>query len=174
MDWVMPGLGLAGSFPPGAVPRLAGEHGVRHVVDCRAEACDDAALLATHGISLLHLPTPDHRPLSAAQLEQGVAWVAERLGRAEPVLIHCQWGIGRSAMLALCVLVHQGRAPLEALEQAKAARSAVCPGRSQLVAYRSWCEAWRARHGARWELPTLEVLEKAAVGPLGEVLRWPP
>jgi hypothetical protein len=174
LDWVMPGLGLSGSVPTQVVPRLAGEHGVRHVVDCREEACDDAALLASHGVSLLHLPTPDHQPLSPRRLEEGVAWVSERLARGEGVLIHCQWGIGRSAMLALCVLVHHGRTPLEALEQAKAARSAVCPGRSQLRAYLTWCEGWRTHHRAHWALPSLEALEKAAAGPLWDALKWPP
>ncbi|HEX8434466.1 protein-tyrosine phosphatase family protein [Archangium sp.] len=174
VDWLVPLLGLGRAFAPDAVPYLANTLKVRHVIDCRQEACDDAELLAGHGMSLLHLPTLDHQAIAEPLLREGVAWAVARLERGERVLIHCEHGVGRSALLALCVLVELGDAPLAAMERAKAARSAVCPNTAQLRAFLAWCEAWRGERGAGWELPSLVALEEAALGPLGQALRWPP
>jgi hypothetical protein len=174
VDWLVPLLGLGRAFAPGAVPYLANTLNVRHVIDCRQEACDDAALLARHGIGLLHLPTPDRHAMAEPLLREGVAWAMERLERGERVFIHCEHGVGRSAQLALCVLVGQGDAPLAAMERAREARPAVCPSTAQLRAFLAWCEGWREERGAVWELPTLAALEEAALGPLGRALRWPP
>jgi protein-tyrosine phosphatase len=59
------------------------------------------------------------------------------------VLIHCQHGIGRSALLSLCVLVDQGMEPLNALRLAKDARELISPSLSQ---YQGWAE-WLASRG---------------------------
>jgi protein-tyrosine phosphatase len=118
--------------------RLVLEHGIRAVVDLRAEDRDDERQLRAAGIDLLHLPTPDLEPASAAMLDQGVAYVADRIGRGDKVLIHCQHGIGRSALLALCVLVDQGCEPLDALRRAKQARGVVSPSRSQYDGWAGW------------------------------------
>jgi protein-tyrosine phosphatase len=86
-------------------------------------------------------------------LHDGVAFVNARLDREERVLVHCEHGIGRSATLALCVLVSRGLAPLEALELAKTRRSLVSPSPAQYEAWIAWLEGWKAASGAPWELP---------------------
>ncbi|HWC66116.1 MAG TPA: protein phosphatase, partial [Thermoanaerobaculia bacterium] len=58
-DWVTPLLAVGGRFAASDAARLAREHAIRHVVDVRLEACDDARVLRRHGIELLHLPTED-------------------------------------------------------------------------------------------------------------------
>src|SRR5512138_57702 len=95
-----------------AAARLAAEHGISRVVDVWVEACDDEAVLRTHGIRLLHLPTEDTGAIVPERIRQGVAFVNEGLDRGEKVLVHCQHGIGRSALLAVCVLVSRGDPPL--------------------------------------------------------------
>ena len=67
----------------------------------------------------------------------------EHVDRGEKVLIHCQHGIGRSPLLALCVLVDHGLEPLDALTLAKDRRAAVSPSRSQ---YEGWAN-WLRRRG---------------------------
>jgi hypothetical protein len=59
------------------------------------------------------------------------------------VLIHCQHGIGRSPLLALCVLVDWGWSPLDALVHAKNRREVVSLSRAQ---YDGWC-AWLVARG---------------------------
>jgi protein-tyrosine phosphatase len=143
LHWLSSDLAVGGCFPMSRARELAAAHGIRAVVDLRAEACDDEALLRAEGIELLHLPAPDLEPASPHQLERGVAFVRDALERGGRVLIHCQHGIGRSALLALCVLVDQGWAPLDALRHAKDCREAVSPSRAQ---YDGWA-AWLAARG---------------------------
>lgn len=170
LDWITPGLAVGGRFPIEAAEHLASQLGIRYVVDLRVEACDDAHLLREHGITLLHLPTVDMRAVSHGMLCEGVQWVTKHLERGHKVYIHCEHGVGRSATLALCVLVALGEAPLEALARAKRARWQVSPSPEQLVAFLAWAEEWRAQHGLTWSLPTVNALADIAYSHL----RWPP
>ena len=129
---------MGGHFPNDRAAELAAIHGIRAVVDLREEDCDDATALRAAGIELLHLPTPDMKPARHEQLEAGVAFVRDQLVRGGRVLIHCQHGIGRSALLALCVLVDQGWEPLTALEHAKNRREIVSPSRTQFEGWGAW------------------------------------
>jgi predicted protein tyrosine phosphatase len=138
--WLTEHVAVGACFPMERAAHLAAEHGICAVVDLREEERDDDAVLRAAGIDLLHLPTPDLEPASVEMLERGVAYVRERTHAGERVLIHCQHGIGRSALLALCVLVDQGREPLDALAHAKACRGAVSPSRSQYDGWAAWLE----------------------------------
>ena len=140
--WLTENLALGGCFPMDRATHLAEQHGISAVVDLREEACDDKEQLRAAGIDFLHLPTADLEPATKEHLDRGVEYVRERLGRGEKVLIHCQHGIGRSALLALCVLVDVGWSPLEALSHAKDRRRAVSPSESQ---YRGWAAWLRSR-----------------------------
>lgn len=144
-DWVTDHLATGGSFPGNRAAELAGAHGISAVVDLREEECDDDVLLRSAGIKLLHLPTPDMEPARHDQLEEGVAFVRGVLAKGGKVLIHCEHGIGRSALLTLCVLVDQGWQPLDALAHAKAKRDLISPCRSQ---YEGWA-AWLCSRGLR-------------------------
>ena len=141
LSWITPELAVGGSFPAEGAEELARVLGVTAVVDLRAEACDDEAVLRRHGLTLLHLPTEDHCAVSEAMLAEGVAFVSDRLDAGERVLIHCEHGIGRSALLALCVLVARGRSPMEALELAKDRRDLVSPSPAQYEAWARWLRA---------------------------------
>lgn len=158
LHFIAAGLAVGAHFPMEAAARLAREHGICRVVDVRTEACDDEELLRVHGIRLLHLPTHDTRAISQARLDHGVAFASEGLDRGERVLVHCQWGIGRSALLAVCTLVARGVAPLDALEQAKRARPVVSPSPEQLEALVAFSARVRARSRVSWDVPTVDEL----------------
>lgn len=162
LDWVTPALCVGGSYPMEAAAHLAQRLGIRHVVDVRVERCDDEAVLHTHGITLLHLPTVDMSAISQKKLRDGVAWVRERLARGDKVFIHCEYGIGRSALLALCVLVAEGFAPLDALALAKRQRPKLSPSPEQLTAFLVFASGWKHAHAAPWSLPVLEELAAIA------------
>lgn len=140
LSWVTPDLAVGGSFPPGRAAELAQAHGMGAVVDVRTEACDDAAELAACGLQFLHLPTIDHHALTQPALDAGVAFAAQARAAELRLLIHCEHGIGRSATLALCVLVDRGFGPLEALARAKDARALVSPSPAQYHAWATWLE----------------------------------
>jgi protein-tyrosine phosphatase len=143
LHWLTDQLALGGCFPVEQAERLASEYRIRAVVDLREEDRDDEERLRAVGITLLHLPTPDFEPATLGMLDQGVAFVRERIARGDKILIHCQHGVGRSPLLALCVLVDQGWEPLAALAHAKSHRAAVSPSRLQ---YDGWTQ-WLERHG---------------------------
>jgi predicted protein tyrosine phosphatase len=158
LHFVAPGLAVGASYPMEAAAWLAAEHGIARVVDVRVEDCDDEAVLRVHGIRLLHLPTQDTRAVSQRMLRDGVAFVVAGLDAGERVLVHCQYGIGRSALVALCVLVERGLPPLAALERAKGARPVISPSPEQLDALRRFAERVKLERGAPWEVPSVEAL----------------
>jgi protein-tyrosine phosphatase len=162
LHFVAPGLAVGATYPMEWAARLAAEHGIARVVDVRVEACDDEAVLRLNGIRLLHLPTEDTRAISQRKLSDGVAFVVEGLDAGERVLVHCQYGIGRSALLALCVLVHRGVPPLSALEAAKRARPVISPSPEQLQAFAAFAERVKVAQRAAWAVPTVQALGNIA------------
>jgi dual specificity protein phosphatase-like protein len=168
LSWVTPQLAVGGRLPLPFAESLAREHGVSYVVDVRVEACDDEAVLREHGIELLHLPTLDQHGISVAKLDDAVDWITAKLDAGARVLIHCEHGIGRSALVALCVLVARGDPPLRALVRAKAARRRVSPSPDQLEAYRAWLAARRARTRRELAIPSFDDLARIAYSHLRE------
>ncbi|HEU4732642.1 MAG TPA: dual specificity protein phosphatase family protein [Kofleriaceae bacterium] len=162
LSWITESFAIGGSFPPTSSEALAHEHRVSAVVDLRGEASDDEQLLARYGIELLHLPTIDFAPISPPRLRQGIEFVTRRMASGQRVLAHCAQGIGRSALLALCVLVDRGLAPLEALALAKARREQLSPSPAQYEAWAAWLAAWRIEHGACWRVPTFDQFKAIA------------
>jgi hypothetical protein len=142
-SWILPDLAVGGSFPIERAGCLAREHGVGAVVDLRQEACDDASALEACGVRFLHLPTEDMTGVSQPMLDEAVDFARAAEADGLRTLIHCQHGIGRSALAALCVMGDRGMAPLEALSLAKDQRALISPSRAQ---YNAWA-AWLARHG---------------------------
>ncbi len=162
LHFVAPGLAVGASYPMEWAARLAAEHGIARVVDVRVEACDDEEVLRLHRIRLLHLPTEDTRAISQRRLTDGVAFVSEGLDVGERVLIHCQYGIGRSALLAACVLVDRGAPPIAALEAVKRARPVISPSPEQLDALAIFSARVKAARGGAWEVPTVQALGEIA------------
>ena len=137
-DWVTADLAVGGSFPARQTERLTREHRIRAVVDLRNEDVDDEPLLRSLGVALLHLPTQDMCGVDRTHLDRGVEFASRHLDRGDRVLVHCEHGIGRSATLALCVLVSRGAAPLDALSLAKDRRALVSPSPAQFEAWAAW------------------------------------
>ncbi|HWM84594.1 MAG TPA: dual specificity protein phosphatase [Kofleriaceae bacterium] len=159
VTWVEPDLAVGAAFHLTHLADLQAS-AIRRVVDLRAEACDDSSVLGAHAIELLHLPTSDQAPIAPLALDMGVAWVCSALDRCYKVLVHCQHGVGRSAMLAACVMVARGLDLPGALRRLKQSRCCVSPSSRQLGAIIEWTER-RAR--ARAERVALSLDELAAI-----------
>lgn len=142
VSWVLPLLGVGGRIHPGAMQILTGELACRRIVDLRAEEQDDSALMTRYEVHFLSLPTRDHHSVAPEKLWEGVRWVTAGLSCGERVLIHCEYGIGRSVVLACCVLVSLGHTPQDALRKIKLARRIVCPSPDQLHALLDWSAEW--------------------------------
>jgi protein-tyrosine phosphatase len=142
LHWLTDHVAVGGCFPIERAAELAQDHGVAAVVDLRREERDDEERLRAAGLDFLHLPTPDMEPATVAMIDEGVEFVSRHVDRGQRVLIHCQHGIGRAPLLALCVLVDQGWEPLAALAHAKDRRAVISPSRSQ---YQRWAEWLQSR-----------------------------
>lgn len=152
--WVTPELAVGGSFAAAHVPHLAHLHRIAAVVDLRGEDKDDEEELRRHGIALLHLPTPDMCGVRALDLDAGVAFANHHLDAGQRVLVHCEHGIGRSATLALCVMVERGWHPLDALLRMKDERALVSPSSAQFACWEAWLDCHRRVRKVDWETPT--------------------
>ncbi len=142
ISWVLPNLGVGGRFATEAIAHMVHALGIRGIIDLRSEDTDDAHVLRQHAVELLHLPTLDGSAIATDLLHRGVAWVNRRLERGEKVFVHCEHGIGRSALLVCCVLVSRGRTPRVAIERVKAARACVAPSPEQLRGLLEWTSDW--------------------------------
>jgi protein-tyrosine phosphatase len=166
-SWITDELAIGGAIDEVQAALLAREHRITAVVDLRAEARDDAVLLRRQGIAFLHLPTTDVCGVSLPMLRRGVAFVSRHLDAGRRALVHCQHGIGRSALLGLCVLVARGRAPLDALALAKARRERVSPSPAQFEAWAAWLRRHKAAHARAWEVPSFDEFVAIAYRPSG-------
>lgn len=162
LSWLTPTLAVGGSFPSERIEFLTRHHAIRAVIDLRVEACDDSAELHRHGAASLHLPTEDYCAVSQQMLSEGVRFALAHLDRNERVLIHCEHGIGRSPLLALCVLVACGRTPLDALSLAKDRRAVISPSLAQYEAWAVWLEQRRTSYGSSWQVPDFDTFARIA------------
>jgi protein-tyrosine phosphatase len=156
LDWITDELAVGARFDDEHAPELALVHRVRAVIDLRAEAQDDADLLERHGIAFLSLPTLDMAGVTLPMLRDGVAFARDHLTARRRVLVHCEHGVGRSALLALCIIVASGHSPLDALELAKKRRARVSPSPPQYDAWVAWLDEWRQGQSVAWEPPTFD------------------
>jgi predicted protein tyrosine phosphatase len=138
LDWITPDLAVGGCCAPERVADLAREHGLGAVIDVRAETTDDATSWGRCGVAFLSLPTEDHAAIAPAMLRAGLDFAETARLAGRRLLIHCQHGIGRSVMLALCVLVARGGDALDALSLIKARRPRASPSPAQMEAWRAW------------------------------------
>jgi protein-tyrosine phosphatase len=149
-DWITRGLAVGGRLEQCEALQLAKVHNILRVIDLRAECCDDISWFTSQSVKLLRLPTYDHQPVSRENIECGVQWTHDAFRRNEKVLIHCEHGIGRSALLACCVLVSLGETPLNALIAAKQNRPRISPSPDQLHALLDWAQL-HAEVGTTWD-----------------------
>jgi protein-tyrosine phosphatase len=137
LSWITPDLAICGGVAVEDIEHVARDRHIEAIVELRAEACD-GELFQRHGIELLHLPTADHCAIATPMLRVGVGFVRRHLEAGNQVLVHCHDGIGRSALLGLCVLVDRGFSPLAALALAKETRAVLSASPAQYEAWRTW------------------------------------
>ena len=87
------------------------------------------AAAAARGLELLHRPIRD---VSVPTLDDARSLVRELLTRRdEPILIHCIGGVGRTGVIAGCLLRALDVPPDDALRRLVAARGKRCPETSE-------------------------------------------
>lgn len=88
----------------------------------------EAQLCQVHGLQFLAFPIVDRSvPSSRRAALDFVKKLEDDLAEGKRVLIHCRQGIGRSALIAACLLVMSGVDPETAFQRVSAARGVVVP-----------------------------------------------
>jgi protein-tyrosine phosphatase len=94
-------------------------------------------------MTFIHFPIPDRDVPSSSLDALAVArGLADRMAEGKAVAVHCRQGVGRSALLAACVLACLGEAPEAALERIAQARGCPVPDTPEQP-------AWVLRFGPR-------------------------
>lgn len=137
MTWITDHLAVSGRIRPEDIEALAGV-GVTHVIDTRSEHRDDAQALAKVQIELLYLPTADTQPFTIEQMMQGASWAHKHMEQGGRVLIHCEHGVGRSALMTCAVLVYGGMNARDALHLVQEKRWQAAPNYKQIVRLREF------------------------------------
>jgi ADP-ribosylglycohydrolase len=124
--WVLPGRLLAGEHPAGATPPLTRERlsrllaaGVTCFVDLThpGEAVPYEEGLPVE-IDVLRKPIPDHGiPAEPGHMAETLMCLRQALRDGGIVYLHCRAGIGRTAMVAGCLLVEHGLPGEQALAE---------------------------------------------------------
>jgi protein-tyrosine phosphatase len=102
----------------------------------REEACCEAA-----EISFLSFPIRDRDvPQSISETGKLVQTIFNLLGDGKNVVIHCRGGIGRSSVIAACVMMRDGFAADEAFRRIQEARGCFVPDTPE---QREWVAQFR-------------------------------
>jgi protein-tyrosine phosphatase len=92
------------------------------------DLAEEATWCRAHGIEFLSFPIVDRSvPSSREAVKELVTGLAQRLAEGKSVAIHCRQGIGRAALIAICVLVATGVDPEAATQRVSAARGCSVP-----------------------------------------------
>jgi protein tyrosine phosphatase (PTP) superfamily phosphohydrolase (DUF442 family) len=121
---ITPQLHVGGQYRQRGWGRLTAR-GITAVVNLRIEFDDEAAGIAPR--RYLYLPTVDDTPPSLEDLHQGVAFIAEEIGREGGVYVHCGSGVGRAPTMAAAYLVSIGLRPEEAWARIRKKRPFIRP-----------------------------------------------
>jgi protein-tyrosine phosphatase len=98
----------------------------------------EASEVRTQGMNFTSFPIPDRQiPRSDAKWIEILETVSDALSTGKNVLIHCRQGIGRSGLVAACLLVKKGMSPGAAIESVSAARGVSIP---ETVEQRDWID----------------------------------
>ncbi|HYB33576.1 MAG TPA: ADP-ribosylglycohydrolase family protein [Steroidobacteraceae bacterium] len=124
--WVLPGKLLAGEYPGGVTPQQTQERlarvlaaGITYFLDLTHPG---ESVPYDHGLPLeidyLRKPIPDHGlPAEPGHMGETLLCLRQALRAGRVVYLHCRAGIGRTAMVAGCLLVEQGLSGDEALAE---------------------------------------------------------
>jgi protein-tyrosine phosphatase len=99
---------------------------------------NEAGEVRAQGMSFTAFPIADRQiPASEAKLAEVLEGLNRDLVAGRNVLVHCRQGIGRSGLVAACLLVKKGMSPGAAVDSVSAARGVSIP---ETAEQRDWID----------------------------------
>ena len=103
----------------------------------------ESDLVRRRGLTFINFPIPDYSvPGSQGATRQLVDELSEQLSQGNKVGIHCRQGIGRSSLVAACVLVTSGESSGNAFNHIEAARGVTVP---DTIEQKNWVASFAER-----------------------------
>lgn len=103
---------------------------------------DESNKVQAHGMGFSSFPIEDRAtPASRANFATTIEQFDAALAAGKNVLIHCRQGVGRSGLVAACLLVAKGLVPDQAVKRVSAARGLSIP---ETAEQRSWIDHYAA------------------------------
>jgi protein-tyrosine phosphatase len=100
----------------------------------------EASEASRQGLEFSSFPIADLQvPRSEAQLAKVLDEVTTKLSAGKNVVVHCRQGIGRTGLIAACLLIKSGMSPGAAVESVSAARGMAVP---ETPEQREWIERY--------------------------------
>lgn len=143
LHWVTDDIAISGKPSVKDWPRIA-RAGIASVVDLQGEAPKD---LSRYRLRYYAAPIPDRGSPGLSQLDGIVTFVRRELDHGNKVLVHCDKGIGRSALIACAVLVDLGFPPTQAYEIVKRGQPSALFATGQVDTLDEFA-AWKAERKA--------------------------
>jgi protein-tyrosine phosphatase len=107
-------------------------------LDLKREAQDVKA----RGMKFVSLPIPDREvPNSESELSAALERIDGDLSAGKNVVVHCRQGVGRTGLVAACLLVARGLTSGSAIKTLSAARGVAVP---ETVEQRRWIDHYAA------------------------------
>jgi protein-tyrosine phosphatase len=101
---------------------------------------DEASEARKSGLDFYSFPIADRQvPKPEAKLGEALDEMNNALSAGRNVLIHCRQGVGRSGLVAACLLIKNGMSPGAAVEAVSAARGVSVP---ETAEQREWIEVY--------------------------------
>jgi len=177
--WVLPGRLLGGEYPGGPTPELTRERLSRLLdagIDCFLDLTQPQELTSYDAslpteVDYLRCPLVDHGiPASPGEMTEIIQCLRGALREGRVIYLHCRAGIGRTGMVAGCLLAEQGFSGEEALAELnrlwrQSARSVQWPTVPETAAQIEYVRSWKPR-GVEESDPLLAPATLAAARPL--------
>jgi len=97
---------------------------------------------AAHGLTFISFPIPDRQvPDSESKLAKVLDQLNSELASGKNAVVHCRQGIGRTGLVAACLLITKGVAPATAVERLSTARGLPVP---ETAEQRQWIDHFAA------------------------------
>lgn len=102
----------------------------------------EAPEVRRQGLEFSSFPIPDRNvPASELKLVKALEELDRQLAAGKNVLVHCRQGVGRTGLVAACLLVKKGMSPGAAIDRTSAARGVEIPETEE---QREWIDHFAA------------------------------
>ncbi len=131
LSWITDNLALGHAPMSYAELDSIREQGIGAIINLCAEFCDLHEIEQTSGFEVYYLPVCDDDAPPEPELEKALDWLDEAIYLGKKVLVHCRYGMGRTATFVAAYLLRKGFA-------LKLARKKVAEARSMHSSFSQW------------------------------------